>query len=270
MLPLTIGAAIDIEHLETYRDWLRERPRDLELQDFVDPAILMDPEDAISKAKQLLDGFEGRLGIHGPFKGFSLSADDPEIVEVAARRLTQGVAAAEALGATQMVAHSPFTTWDYNNLDTRAGARARKLEQVHAVLGPAAARAREAGVEIVIENIEDIAPADRRTLAASFDGDVVKVSIDTGHAQYAYGSTGAPPVDVFVRDAGAALAHVHLQDADGHADRHWAIGRGTIRWHAVFAALAELGGVPRLVLELHDRSEIPESMAWLSAQGLGR
>ena len=33
--------------------------------------------------------------------------------------------------------------------------------------------------------------------------------------------------------------------ADGWADRHWAIGEGTIRWGAVFAALARLNGDPR-------------------------
>ena len=30
----------------------------------------------------------------------------------------------------------------------------------------------------------------------------------------------APSVDMFVREAGEDLAHLHLQDTDGHADRH--------------------------------------------------
>ncbi|MBP0575799.1 hypothetical protein J8J27_34280, partial [Mycobacterium tuberculosis] len=66
--------------------------------------------------RPLLDGHAGRLGIHGPFWGFKLDSQDPDIRAVVTRRLLQGVAAAEALGATQMVIHSPFTTWDYNNL----------------------------------------------------------------------------------------------------------------------------------------------------------
>ena len=36
----------------------------------------------------------------------------------------------------------------------------------------------------------------------------------------------------------AYFRNVHLQDADGYADRHWSLGEGTVRWHAVFAALA--------------------------------
>ncbi|MCU0856619.1 MAG: TIM barrel protein [Rhodobacteraceae bacterium] len=66
------------------------------------------------------------------------------------------------------------------------------------------------------------------------------------------------------------LAHVHLQDADGHADRHWALGDGTIRWAGVFRALADCASAPRLVLELADKRGIGPSMDYLGGLGLGR
>ncbi|MBR7518030.1 TIM barrel protein, partial [Mycobacterium tuberculosis] len=91
----------------------------------------------------------------------------------------------------------------------------------HATLAPVVARAAETGVELVIENIEDKDPTDRVTLARTFDSPAVRVSLDTGHAHYAHGSTGAPPVDQYVTAAGNMLTHVHIQDADGYADRHW-------------------------------------------------
>ena len=75
--------------------------------------------------------------------------------------------------------------------------------------------------------------------------------------------SGAPPVDYFIRDAGARLAHVHLQDVDGHADRHWPPGEGEIEWHAVFRALADAPGAPHLLLELRDKAAIPRGFAWL-------
>jgi sugar phosphate isomerase/epimerase len=65
------------------------------------------------------------------------------------------------------------------------------------------------------------------------------------------------------------LHHVHLQDAEGYADRHWVIGEGTIGWYAVFRALSQLQSAPRLILELRDKSGIPASMAYLEAAGLG-
>jgi sugar phosphate isomerase/epimerase len=270
MAPLLIGAAIDVIDLARWGDWIVEGQRDLELQDFCEPDVLTGDWDArVAEAKRRLDGYRGRLGIHGPFWGFAVDSHDPEVRAIVRRRLDQGLDVCAALGATHMVVHSPYTTWDGHNLDTRPGAREAMLERVHACLAPAAQRAADQGVALVMENIEDTDPLDRLRLAESL-GDSVLISVDTGHAHYAHVSTGAPPVDVFVRAAGARLAHVHLQDADGHADRHWAIGEGTIRWAEVFRALADAPAAPRLVLELADKAGIAGSMAFLEGAGLGR
>jgi sugar phosphate isomerase/epimerase len=265
-----IGAAIDVADLAQWGDWIVRDHRDLELQDFSDPEVIAgDWRPHVEEARRRLDGYRGRLGIHGPFWGFTIDSHDPDVRAIVRKRLDHGLDACAALGATHMVVHSPYTTWDGNNLDTNPGAREAMLERVHACVAPAAARAADQGVALVIENIEDTDPLDRLRLAQSL-GDAVQVSLDTGHAHYAHVSTGAPPVDVFVRLAGARLAHVHLQDADGHADRHWALGEGTIRWAGVFRALADCPSAPRLVLELADKRGIAASMAFLEAAGLGR
>ncbi|MGD1888448.1 MAG: sugar phosphate isomerase/epimerase family protein [Cohaesibacteraceae bacterium] len=277
MLPLTIGAALTLDSLPTYRDWLIEGERDLEVQDFTTTELLLgDWQSHATAIKRELDGYTGRLGIHGPFWNVPLDCDDPEIRPLVTKRYQTGLDICEALGATQMVVHSPYSTWDYNNFSNnpgggnKASARQEKIEKVHAVMGDVVRRAGDIGVTLVIENIQDIDPSDRRELAESFESDAVKLSIDTGHAEYAHGSTGAPPVDYYVVDAGNRLDHVHLQDADGYADRHWAPGRGTIRWHAVFKAIAALDVSPRLVLELRDAADIPAAMKYLEGEGLAR
>jgi sugar phosphate isomerase/epimerase len=265
-----IGAAIDVADLAQWGDWIVKDHRDLELQDFCEPEVIAgDWRTRVEEALRRLDGYRGRLGIHGPFWGFTVDSHDPDVRAVVRRRLDQGLDVCAALGATQMVVHSPYTTWDGNNLDTVPGARDAMLERIHACLAPAAARAADQGVALVVENIEDTDPLDRLRLAESL-GEAVQVSLDTGHAHYAHVSTGAPPVDVFVRLAGDRLAHVHLQDADGHADRHWALGDGTIRWAGVFRALADCASAPRLVLELADKRGIGPSMNYLGGLGLGR
>jgi sugar phosphate isomerase/epimerase len=264
-----------VADLPRYRDWLVTSQRDLEIQDFLLPGVLTgDWQARVDAAKAQLDGFTGRLGIHGPFIDMTLDMADVEIAPIVARRFETGVAAAARLGATQMVIHSPFTTWDWFNFgnNPRTGNAPSdfeaKIARIAALLAPAIARGEAEGVTLVIENIEDIDPAQRRILAQSLGSDAVKLSIDTGHAHYAHHATGAPPVDYFIQDAGALLAHVHLQDADGFADRHWPPGRGTVQWHAVFAAIAALPQRPHLVLELRDRADIPAAMAWLEREGL--
>ncbi|EIE50378.1 Xylose isomerase domain protein TIM barrel [Citreicella sp. 357] len=267
-----IGAALPVDALPEYRDWLFDKDRDLEVQSFHDPELLRGDgwRDVAERARDLLAGFNGRLGIHGPFVGLSLNAPDPDVRAIVTRRLMTGLDACGVLDARQMVVHSPYTTWDHHNLDSHPGVRDDVIAQVHATLASVVRRAEDQGVTLVMENIEDVDPAERLRLVDSFGSDALKLSIDTGHAHYAHGITRAGPVDHVVRAAGAGLAHVHLQDADGYADRHWAIGRGTIRWHEVFRALADLPQRPHLVLELRDVADVRPSMRWLEAHGLGQ
>lgn len=266
-----VGAAMPLSGLEIHRDWLFEKSRDLELQSFVDAEVLNgDWKPLAEHTKQLLDGYQGRLGIHGPFWGFVIASQDPEIRAVVSKRLLQGLDVCAAIGATQMVIHSPYTSWSYNNLDANPGERERIIEHTHLTMAEAVGRAEDIGCTMVIENIEDKDPAIRVALADSFNSSAVAVSIDTGHAQYAHGYTGAPPVDYYVRAAGNRLQHIHLQDADGYADRHWSLGEGSIHWRSVFAALGALESNPRLIIEIKDKTKIQTSAAYLASIGVAQ
>lgn len=267
-----LGACLPIDALPEYRDWILEAQRDVELQDFCFPEVLggSDWKERAARARALLAGHAGRLGIHGPFWGFSVASKDPEIRAVVRRRLDQGLDACAETGATQMVVHSPYTTWGHNNLDMDRRGRAEVLELAQDTLAPAVRRAEALGVTLVIENIEDKDPTDRVTLARSFASAAVKVSVDTGHANYAHGSTGAPPPDYYIGAAGELLDHVHIQDTDGYADRHWVPGEGNIRWPVVFAAIRAAGGSPRLMIEIRDKGRIRDAAAYLAQAGLAR
>lgn len=269
MTPLKIGACLKIAEIATHRQWLFDDGRDIEIQDFMSWASLTTEKDAlIASAKSALDGHEGRVGIHGPFEGLDIDNKDPELRPLITARFIAAVEAAEAIGATQMVMHSPFTAWYQNNIHSWQGYAEAKLARVHDILAPVIKRAEDAGVTLVLENIQDVDPATRRLMVDSFGSAAFALSIDTGHAHLARCMSGAPPVDYFVRDAGAQLQHVHLQDVDGHADRHWPPGDGAIEWTAVFHALADCPAAPHLVLELRNKGQIPKGFEYLKSLGL--
>ncbi len=268
-----IGAALPIESVEHLRDWLFDKDRDLELQDFVRPQVLeSDWQEIVARYEKLLDGYQGRVGIHGLFFGLDMSVADPEVQAIVQKRYLQGLGVCEALGATQMVVHSPFTLWHHGNFDNGGWLKDHLFECCHTVLAPVVKRAENIGCELVIENIQDVDPYERVRLAESFDSNLVRVSIDTGHAQWAHKATGAPPVDYFLKAAGKHLAHVHLQDADGFADRHWLPGSGTILWPAFFEALRDHADKPRLVVEVLGKyhADIPACVARFEAEGLAQ
>lgn len=269
MTPLKIGAALHASEIADHRDWLFGAERDIEIQDFMSLASLTtELEDRVSAAQEALDGHTGRVGIHGPFEGLDIDNKDTELRPLITARFLKALEAADRIGARQMVLHSPYNAWSRNNLWNWPDYMEKKQARVHEVLGPVVASAQDKGITLVIENIEDCDPATRRALVDSFGSDAIALSIDTGHAQLARRMSGAPPVDYFVRDAGAQLKHVHLQDVDGHADRHWAPGEGEIEWHAVFRALADCENAPHLVLELRNKADIPKGFAYLQELGL--
>lgn len=260
---------MSLDIFDELRDLMSEKDRDLELQDFHFPGVLDDDiSPLLARTKVSLDGYQGRQGIHGPFWDLPLATWDPQIRAVIHARMFKCLDICEALKSTHMVVHSPYLEWDHRNILNYPGARDGIFERFHTTMKPVLERAENIGTTLVLENIGDIDPQFRVDLAASFQSDHFQVSVDTGHAHYAYGACGAPPVDYFIKAAGNTLQHIHLQDADGYADRHWALGQGTIRWEAVFAALGQLTSQPRLIIEVRGAHDIRRSISYLQDQGL--
>lgn len=268
------GAAVYLSELAAVpglRDWIAGR--DVEIRDFTALGALQGDSwrGIAARVKAEFGGHQGRIGLHGPFLGFAIDQPDPDLRAVVQDRMLTALAALEAFcGGRQghMVLHSPFTTWSGFNRGTEMDDQAGMVSRTLDCLAPVVKRAEDAGVTLVIENCEDRDPWERVDLVRAFNSPAIRVSLDTGHAHYAHGSTAAPPVDTYVRAAGDLLAHVHLQDADGIADRHWALGRGTIRWHGVFMALREREVMPRLILEMARAEDILTSARFLQSEGL--
>ncbi|MEM8665671.1 MAG: TIM barrel protein, partial [Pseudomonadota bacterium] len=187
------------------------------------------------------------------------------------------VVEALAMREPHIVIHAPGSIWDYHNTAVSPEAARLRTEAFVANVAPAATRAETVGATFVLENIQDPDPAMRRRLVEAVGSPALRLSLDTGHANYGHGRFGTPPPDAFVRDAGNALAHLHLQDTDGYADRHWALGEGNIAWPALFRALRTSTGLgnggadaPRLIIELADKAGLASSIAHLRALGVAQ
>lgn len=265
-----LGVAVEYHYFETLGDWIFEHNRAVEIQDFAMSVLqASDTKSLVEKYSKLLSGYMGDIGIHGPFIGFDIASGDAEIRAVVKKRLLQGLDVAEALNATHMVIHSPFNQWLTQNTWNFEWLRPQIFESALDLLAPAVKRAEDIGCMLVLENINDVVPSDRRMLAEAVDSPNFKLSVDTGHAHLVHGSNGAPPVDYFLKDAGEMLAHVHLQDADGYADRHWIPGEASILWTSVFDAIAAMEKQPRLIIEVFNNiHRIPDAVRAFEARGL--
>lgn len=265
-----LGVAVKQGELAGLRDWIFDHDRAVEIQDFVFPGVISgDTQPIVDAYRRDLDGHKGERGVHGPFFGLDIGNPDAEIRGVIQKRFLKGLELTEALGATQMVIHSPFTYWHVLNRINYPFVRPLIFESAADCLAPVLERAATIGCTVVLENIDDTDPSARVELARTIGHPALKVSIDTGHAELAHGRYNAPPVVDFIAATDDLLDHVHLQDADGYADRHWHPGEGRIPWKPVFNAIKALSPQPRLILEVRDRlDELPQSVAALEAQGL--
>lgn len=263
-----LGAALRLDSFTQLNAWMREHNRMLEVQDFITHAALeQDRADILAGYKPLLDGYQGDIGMHGPFFGLDISNPDPEIRAIIVKRFLHGLEIAEILNAKYMVVHSPFTFWHTLNFENYPWLRHNLFEASMDCLSQILPRAVDIGCTIMLENIDDSDPQTRVDLVRQMDSPFMKTSVDTGHAQLANGQYKAPPATNYITVAGDTLGHVHLQDADGYADRHWHPGEGTLPWPAIFNAIEQTGANPHLLLEVRARHHLlPQSVAQLESR----
>ncbi|MEM7736369.1 MAG: TIM barrel protein [Deinococcota bacterium] len=259
-----IGAALMTDQLEPHLDWLKNGARDLEIQDFYQADLLDgDWRSKVDEATKLLGDYPGRMGIHGPFWGLDIANPDPLMREGVQKRLLQGLGAAEALGASHMVVHSPIDPWLHRHILHNDKQRHYVLDLMKKTLEQPLAEAERIGCTLVIENIKDLDLRLLRDLVSAFDSASLRMSIDVGHAYCMHIQHGAPTPDQYVAAAGSYLAHVHLQDSDGYIDRHWLPGEGDIGFKALFEELAKLEQEPRLIIEVKNKAAVQEAAVWL-------
>ncbi len=258
-----------IELLPTYRNWLFEHGgRDLELQDAARPEVLDgDWAPLVRQIRAVLDGYNGRLGIHGPYDGLWMASFDPFVRNMIAERYQRALEFAAEVGASHMVIHSPFLFFGHPQMaHAISNGLRREIEFVHDTLETVLPLARNLGLALVIENIRDTNPAPLRALVQSFNSEHVRMSVDVGHA-YLMQQQGGPSPDQWVLEAGNLLAHVHLQDNDGLLDRHWPPGEGHINWQVLFRALSRIESRPRLILEVR-HEHLSSAIQWIVDQGI--
>jgi sugar phosphate isomerase/epimerase len=265
-----VGAALPSHSLHAHLEWIMTAQRDLEIQDATDPHCLDGNwRERTQLIRSMLDGYTGRLGIHGPFYGLDIGCSDPAIQAVVQRRLLQGLEFAGQIGAKHMVTHSPFMNFGTGFSASNPKSFAHTVEHARKTLEPVIQLASQIGCTIMIETIQDLNPRVLREFVLAFESPWVQHSIDVGHVRIGM-TRGGASITEWIRQNGDILRHVHLQDTDGTYDWHNRLGLGDINFAAIFAELQQLTHQPRLILEMRNHDEIPASWQYLVERNLAK
>jgi sugar phosphate isomerase/epimerase len=112
-------------------------------------------------------------------------------------------------------------------------------------LKPIVAMAASHGLTVVFENFK--APFDRvstfKTLLAAVPG--LKLHLDFGHTNF-----GLDNHEVFCRELGEHIQHVHFSDNRSRSDDHMPLGVGTVKWKNAVDSLKATGYDNTITLEV--------------------
>ncbi|OYR39177.1 sugar phosphate isomerase/epimerase [Halorubrum sp. Eb13] len=196
---------------------------------------------------RLTDALAGRdLLVHLPYSQ-RLASYVPEVNDAIVDYQRRLLEAAGDLGAEKAVLHA--TSADRDDIEFRQTA-ADQLRRV-------ADAGREAGVEVVVENVGH----QHAGLQLSVLGDIARetdtpICFDVGHA-YMEGDNRA--ITRFLRAHGDRVSHLHCHDVRRRGDTHLPVGAGEVDYGAVAAELDEFDGTVALEVFTDDDALLVDS-----------
>ena len=195
------------------------------------------------------------LSIHGPFLDLNPVAFDSRIQQVTFDRFEQAYEAAVYLGAKKIVYHSGMVPTVYyleGWADRAIDFFGRFMEG-------------KQGIGVCMENVLDREPSAHLAVASAVRHPDFGLCLDLGHA-HCYSPYEAGEWAEMLK---GHITHVHLHDNDKSADRHLAIGDGTIPYDELLPKLlAENPGLTGTV-ECASKDEAERSLAYLAQKEAG-
>jgi sugar phosphate isomerase/epimerase len=197
--------------------------------------------------ERLADALGDRdLLVHLPYSQ-RLATYVPEVNDAIVDYQRRLLSAAGDLGADKAVLHA--TSADRDDVEFREVA-ADQLRRV-------AAAGREAGVEVVVENVGH----QHAGLQLSVLGDLARetdtpICFDVGHA---YMEGGDEAITRFLRRHGDAVSHLHCHDVRRRGDTHLPVGAGEVDYDAVASALDGFDGTVALEVFTDDAALLTDS-----------
>jgi sugar phosphate isomerase/epimerase len=142
-----------------------------------------------------------------------------------------------ALGASVMNIHPCY----FSPPGMRADLVANNIESLKSIVPMAASH----GLTVVVENFS--APFDRVDTFKKMLADVpgLKLHLDFGHSNF-----GLDSHEMFCRELGQHIRHVHFSDNRSRADDHMPLGVGTVDWKNAVTSLKATGYDGTITLEV--------------------
>ncbi len=207
----------------------------------------------LQRHREIRRRFPGPLAIHGPFLGISYSFEDHLLRSAVRQRLDMTWNVVQEFRPQTLVLHTAFQEESirFNYLE-------QWMKDNAAFWQDEIERYAGIGTTVVLENVMEVSPEFQINLHDRIAHPNLKLCMDVGHVNLSSRIEPARWIQAF----GPRLHHVHLHDNHGDRDEHLPIGKGTIAFDPIFAALRECTPNVTVSLEINASGpEVAESLA---------
>ena len=193
--------------------------------------------------------------LHAPFLDLSPGSPDPAVRDLTCRRFEQMLRLVPLFKPQTVVCHAGYDWQRYSQL------KDVWLENSLKTWSWLSARIRDAGAQLMLENVYEKGPEEMQPLFESLGKQRVGFCLDTGH-QAVFSRC---PLEHWLAYLGPYLGQLHLHDNGGQNDDHLALGRGEIDFTAFFRHLKTIKKEPPVItLEPHRERDFWPSLEYLS------
>jgi sugar phosphate isomerase/epimerase len=210
------------------------------------------------KSAKLLNDAGIKITFHAPFMDLRPGALDKKIRQASLERLKQVFAIASYFHPLKIVCHPSYDQRYYVSCDEEW------LEASAATWEELIILAREAQTVIALENVYERGPSVLRRLFERLNSDRVCFCFDTGH----FNVFARASLEIWMRELGKYLGHLHLHDNHGRFDEHLPVGNGNFPFAELFEKLQDREDQPTMTLEAHAQDDLWQSLGNVKKMGL--
>ncbi|PKN51032.1 MAG: AP endonuclease [Deltaproteobacteria bacterium HGW-Deltaproteobacteria-13] len=191
-----------------------------------------------------------KITFHAPFMDLRPGAFDDKIRQASIDRIKQVFDLAPYFHPLKIVCHASFDERYYVFGDDLW------LEASLKTWTELIALAKDHKTMIALENIYEKKPDILRRLFEALSSESICFCFDTGH----FNVFSYTPLNIWLKELGKYLGHLHLHDNRGQADEHLPVGCGTFPFTDLFEKLKTMKAKPTITLEAHNQDNLWQSM----------
>jgi len=185
-------------------------------------------DEKIKQHKKIIENFNGRISVHGPFVGIRQTHMDCLLKEAVKKRMRITYEMVKELKPEVLVLHSGIVgdikTWQLEDF---------WLEETTKFWKEEIKKYEKERIKIVIENLVEEEPDILIKLCDAVNNDFFALCLDIGHLNV---FSELSPSN-WVKRMDKRLQYVHLHDNNGENDEHLPVGKGNIDFESFFDSI---------------------------------